>query len=108
MADLFDTRLAKAAAAVLGVAVVVVIVVGPMLDTLLVYVAGVVGAVVALVLLLGDVVAAPTTGKLLWAAGLALLVAPVFVAEIPYIAIFGGLALLGVARVQRIREVIFG
>jgi hypothetical protein len=106
--SLADTRYAKAALYCIFAAIAVVVLarsdaVAIGLDGLLL---GLGLILLALLLLLADAVAAPTTGKTMWAVGLVLLVVPVFVDAVPYWVLFVGLALLFAARFQRIREVV--
>lgn len=95
-----------------GIAVTVVFVLGWRLgileslgfewQVLLVPLVAIVLAVIALAI---NSVLDPTPGKVMWLAGIGLMIAPVVVDRVPWQAVLVGIGILGIAHYQRIREV---
>jgi hypothetical protein len=52
-----------------------------------------------------DSIVSPTPGKILWLAGVGLLVSPVVIDEVSALAFFAGVAVLGIAERKRLDEV---
>lgn len=103
--NITDSRFGKAGVYAI-LAAVAMMVAGPVvIDETAAYLLGALLGVSALGLTVLEAIAAPTTGKVLFVAGLSLLGGPVFVDALPIKLFWGAVPVLVVARYYRMQEV---